>query len=109
MISIRHFHTSPLILVEFDIKELQVMTLRNYVFRVNRCHESHTLLPQGGAKKNFATFYVFFLPIWVKFSTGDVHKNYLCDCEFCEKRRSESRRVVNLFLSYFPHLFSGLC
>ena len=51
----------------------------------------------------------FFLPIWVKFSTGDVHKNYLCSCEFREKRRSESRRVVNLFASYFPHLLSGLC
>jgi len=41
MISIRPFDISRLILVEIDIKELQVMTLRNYVFRENRCHESH--------------------------------------------------------------------
>lgn len=60
-------------------------------------------------KKNFAAFYVFFLLIWVKFSTGDVHKNYLCDCEFREKRRSKSRKGVNLFVSYFPHLLSCLC
>jgi hypothetical protein len=66
-------------------------------------------------KKNSTAFYVFSLPIWVKFriwvkfSTGDVHKNYPCDCEFREKRPCKGRRGVNLFLSYIPHLLSGLC
>jgi len=60
-------------------------------------------------KKTLPRFMYFFFRSGVKFSTGDVHKNYLCDCEFREKRPSEGRRGVNLFLSYIPHLPSGLC
>jgi hypothetical protein len=67
------------------------MPLRNYVFRANRCSESHkhTLLTYI-KNKEIADFTVFFPPIWLEFITGNVHQNYLMDCEFRENRRSES-------------------
>ena len=47
-------------------------------------------------------FLLFFLGILIKFGTGGVHKDTLCDCAFCEYRHSESHTLhatVNVFLS----------
>ena len=43
-----------------------------------------------GLNGNSSIIYSLLSPICIKFGTGDVHKNLIAECDFCQNRHTES-------------------
>ena len=47
-----------------------------------------------GLNGNSSILYTLLSPIWIKFGTGDVRKNLIAECDFCQNRHTDTLAIV---------------
>jgi hypothetical protein len=57
-----------------------------------------------GYKWDFVHVYYIYHPIWIKVGTRGIHKNLLCELEFCKNLQSESS--IQLMAEMYFYLYS---
>jgi hypothetical protein len=65
-----------------------ILTELGYEFSANMCNEGHTLFK---GLNEFFPYCLHFHPNLKVFGTGDSCEHIFCGCEFCERRRIDSR------------------